>query len=313
MQCFPPVRMFFAEDGKRLRSGSKAKSAVRFLPKESAAGARIGAGRATHHRHRKTFVEGLLLACAVGLICLTPSAGRAGSDAPPEALSYLEHMARFLADAPVIKVTMTTAYDVLQESGEMVAFGERRRVTIARPDRMRVETEQSDGKNALLVFDGKTLAFYSASHKAFAQAEHPGDLDGALTYFLQDLKMRLPLALMFSAGFPEELQARLRSAAWVETDALTDVPCVHLAARTDQVDFQVWIPASGDPLPRRVIITYRHEAAQPQFRADFTNWDLTSKPAAADFHFAPPQDAERIPFQGQLAQNPPPTPSKGGQ
>jgi len=248
----------------------------------------------------------------MGLACLTPLPVSAGSTPEPEAQASLERMARFLAEAPVINVTITADYDVRQHSGEMATFGERRRVTIARPDRLRVETLQSDGERGLVVFDGKTISEYSATNKAFAQVDHPGDLDGALTYYLRDLRMRMPLALMFSAGFPEELQARLRSVSRVETDTLTDLPCVHLAARTDQVDFQVWIPQTGDPLPRRVIITYRHEAGQPQFRADFTDWDLASKPAAGDFRFLPPQDATRVPFQGQFDKDASTPPAKGG-
>jgi hypothetical protein len=300
----------------RAQAGFRPPSEARLRPQTvtEECGLRIGIyGPARRHWPAMPWIYLLIVGGTIVLACLAALPVSADATPVPEAHVYLERMARALAEAPLIGVTISADYDVRQKSGEMVTFGERRRVTIARPDRLRVETEQSDGARGLTVFDGKTLAVYSAAHQAFAEVEHPGDLDGALTYYLQDLRMRLPLALMFSAGFPEELQQRLRSVAYVETDALTDVPCVHLAARTDQVDFQVWIPQTGDPLPRRVIITYRHAAGQPQFRADFTDWDLASKPAAGDFRFVAPADAARIPFQGKLVPQPPSVPAKGGQ
>ena len=64
----------------------------------------------------------------------------------------------------------------------------------------------------------------------------------------------------------------------------------------DEIDFEIWIPETGAPLPVRLTITYRDEEGQPRFWADFENWNMTPAVADADFTFTPPQDAERIPF-----------------
>ena len=53
------------------------------------------------------------------------------------------------------------------------------------------------------------------------------------------------------------------------------MPCDHIAARTATVDFQVWVAEGERPLPRRVVITYLEEEGQPQFRAQFSDWNLT--------------------------------------
>ena len=78
------------------------------------------------------------------------------------------------------------------------------------------------------------------------------------------------------------------------------MPCVHLAGRTDEIDFQVWIPETGDPLPLRLTITYRDEEGQPQFWADFENWDMAPSITAEFFAFTPPKGAERIPFLTEI-------------
>ena len=43
-------------------------------------------------------------------------------------------------------MTIRDGYDVVQESGQKIEFGELRNVTVSRPDRLRIEVERSDGQ-----------------------------------------------------------------------------------------------------------------------------------------------------------------------
>jgi hypothetical protein len=79
------------------------------------------------------------------------------------------------------------------------------------------------------------------------------------------------------------------------------VPCDHLAARTPQgVDFQVWIAQGDQPVPRRIVITYRGETGQPQFWADLSDWNLAPDVSDSLFAFTPPNGAERIQFLAEV-------------
>ena len=60
-----------------------------------------------------------------------------------------------------------------------------RNVTLSRPDRLRIDTERSDGARSLLVFDGKEITIFDESTRTDAQASHPGSMDSALVYFVQ--------------------------------------------------------------------------------------------------------------------------------
>lgn len=205
-----------------------------------------------------------------------------------------------LSKAGQFSVTIRVGYDVLQESGQKIEFGETRKVTLARPDRFRVEIEQSDGDKMLTVFDGKDITVLSDKDKVYASAPRPGNVDGAILYLLNDLKVRMPLALLFVKKLPEELGSRVRAVDIVGKSILADVPCTHLAARTDEVDFQVWIPTEGEPLPQRIVITYKNEDGQPQFWANFSDWNLSPNAPESLFVFTPPEGAERIPFLAQV-------------
>jgi hypothetical protein len=135
-----------------------------------------------------------------------------------------------------------------------------------------------------------------------------GGVDAAIMHFVKDLKMRLPLALLLVTSLPEELEERVQEAQIVETAILDGKPFVHLAARGDSVDFQIWIPATGDPLPRRIVITYKQEEGQPQYWASFSDWNLAPDPPASRFALDLPPDASRIDF---LANIPTPAAAEG--
>jgi hypothetical protein len=69
-----------------------------------------------------------------------------------------------------------------------------------------------------------------------------------------------------------------------------------VAFRGDTADVQLWIARDGDPLPQRIVITYRLAASQPQFEADFRAWTFDPDVRDAVFTFAPPEGAKQIPI-----------------
>jgi hypothetical protein len=226
-----------------------------------------------------------------------PEQGSTQSPSELQAMSILKKMSEFLAAAERFSVTIRDGYDVVQESGQKIEFGEVRNVTVSRPNRLRIDVERSDGQKGLVIFDGKEITIYTADHNIYATTSRQGTLDQAIKYAVDDLKIRMPLALMLLSTLPSELDKLGVSADYVETTTITDVPCDHLAARTaGGVDFQVWVAQGSEPLPRRIVITYKDENGQPQFRADLSNWNLAPDVSDALFAFTPPNGAERIQF-----------------
>ncbi|CAO3434889.1 DUF2092 domain-containing protein [Azospirillum doebereinerae] len=223
--------------------------------------------------------------------------GQAAQESAPvdaRAMAVLKRMAEYLAQAPRFRVTMRTAYDVVQDSGEKIEFGERRMVTLSRSDGLRVEVQGSDEQRRLVVFDGRMLTVFDAGENVYAQVEKAGSVDDVVRYLVQDLQVRVPLALLLVSTLPAELEQRLTSLDYVERDALTATPTDHLAGQTADVDFQVWIATGDEPLPQRVVITYKMDEGEPQFRAELSDWSLNPEVSPARFTFEPPQGAERI-------------------
>jgi hypothetical protein len=237
-----------------------------------------------------------------------PAAQGAAADAPQatpaqadaRAREILMKMAAYLSKLPAFSVRMSDHYDVLQESGEKIEFGERRNVVLQRPNHLRADTERSDGVRTSAVFSGTEIALLDATNKIYASTSQPGGVDESILYFVSDLKMRLPLAMMLMTRLPVELERRVRSVDYVETSYLFGAPAHHLAARGDTVDFQVWVRDGAAPLPLRVVITYKDEPGQPQFSADFTDWNTHPAISAATFRLDRPRDVQKVAFAAQL-------------
>ena len=111
--------------------------------------------------------------------------------------------------------------------------------------------------------------------------------------------MRLPLAAMLSTRLPDERSKRVNSVDYVEYTNILGPGTHHISARTSTVDFQVWIADGERPLPLRIVLTYKTEPGQPQFRAQFLDWDEKSAAPADAFVFKPPADAKKIVFSVQ--------------
>jgi len=250
----------------------------------------------THKLARPTAVlAALIVAVAVGQArAADPTPAPEVSARDQAARALLLGMADFMARAPAMSVTMRSDYDAIQADGQRIQFGERRRILMQRPDKLRVDVERSDGERGMVVFDGRWITAFKPAENVFARVEKPGTLDQALVYMVRDLRATLPLARMFTTGFPVDLDKRATTVIFVEECRLFDVPTDHVAVRSAEVDLQLWIARGPQPLPRRVVITYKNAPGEPQFRADFYDWSVPTKLDAAAFAFVPPAGAEQI-------------------
>lgn len=248
-----------------------------------------------------------------------PQSTSAAPESATLASAILRNMAEFLGGAKSFNVNVRAGYDAVQDSGQKIEFGEARNVTVSRPDRMRVEAERSDGARTDAVFTGKEIMLVDRERNVYATASQPGDLDQSIVYFVRDLGMRLPMAVLLMSRLPAELNARVRSVDYVEKTRIRGAVAHHLAARSDTADFQVWVADGDRPLPLRVVISYKNAKGEPQFWADLMDWNFAPVITASTFDATPPEQAQKVAFAAQLASasarkpSPGAEPEKGGQ
>ncbi len=231
-----------------------------------------------------------------------PAAKKAPAASQTQVLAreILMRMAAYLGGAKGYSVSLRAGYDAVQKSGQKIEFNESRKITLARPDRLRAEGERSDGAKTLVVFNGKEITLVDGASNVYATAPQPGNIDHSVVHFVSDLGMRLPLAMLLLTRMPAELEARVKTVDIVEKATIFGKPAHHLAARTDTADFQVWVADGDQPVPLRVVITYKKAPGQPQFWAQFSDWNMAPAVNDATFTAQIPAGAQKVAFAAQL-------------
>ena len=249
---------------------------------------------------------------------VAPPAVEAQADDPDvdgKALGIFNRMATYLSTAPALSVTVESGYDAVQQSGLKVEFGETRTFTLRRPDHIRIDTETREGNQRGFRFDGKTIAVFDTDQNVYATVEKTGSIDDAFIYVIDHLHMPIPLSELFASNLPK-FTRNLEELYYVERATIAGVATDHLIGSTRSIDFQVWIAQGDQPLPQRLILTYKHDPGEPQRWAQFRNWDLSPAASDAVFAFAPPKGAEKIPFAPRAiaaaSKGAATSPSKGG-
>ena len=87
------------------------------------------------------------------------------------------------------------------------------------------------------------------------------------------------------------------------------VPCHHLAFSQEAIDWQIWIDAGPQPLPRKIVISYAGEPGAPQYTATIRRWNLDPAFPEDLFRFEAPEGATGISLPA-LRQRPAPAPAE---
>ncbi len=211
-----------------------------------------------------------------------------------EVKGLLKESADFLAAQSRFGFRAHVGYDVVQLNGQKLEFGSTRKVTVRRPDRIRIEVTQRDGDRMVLFFDGEQIAIDLPEEKAYVAAKKPGTLDAAIDYLVDDLDTPAPMHEFLSSNFYDGMKDAILSGFYVGEAAVGERRCHHFALRTAEVDGQIWIEDGDRPLPCRLVITYKREKGSPQFWAQFHDWDLSPKTPDRLFEYTAPEGAEKL-------------------
>ena len=211
-----------------------------------------------------------------------------------QATESVVHAANFLAAQMSFSVVADISFDALQSDGRLLEFGERREISIRRPDRVRVDATRRDGDVRTLYFDGSAIFVDLPEHNAFVSVERPGTLYAALDYLSEELDAPVPLANLFSENFAVPLENQIAAGHYAGPAEIEGRHCEHFAFRLPEVDVQLWIEEGDRPLVARVVITHKHDEGNPQFRATLRDWDLTLETPDELFSFEPKEGSERL-------------------
>ena len=200
----------------------------------------------------------------------------------------VQQMSARLAGTKELTVATTEVRDVVRPSGAKERVSLTGEYTVRRPDRF--HTKQAGGKVLEGWYDGKKVTIAVHQDKLFAQARMPETIDRTLDALAERYDMALPLADLFYSTPAKALLSDTTTGGYAGTENVGDTPCYHLAFRDTGVEWEVWLPAQGDPLPKRFKTVNTKRTGQPLTDVTFTTWNLA--PQTSDATFTPSVPAE---------------------
>ena len=214
-----------------------------------------------------------------------------------DVVASIKRAGDFLAAQESVSFQADIAYDVLQANGQMLEFGATRDYLMRRPDRLRIEAITRDGEVMQLFFDGQSILVDMPNEDAYIQIEKPGTFYAATRYLVDELGAPGPLNEFISENFAPGVEEQIESGFYVQRVLLDGQICEHLAWRSAKVDVELWVREGEEPVPCRVVITYRNAEGRPRFAADFHDWNFSPEVDDELFSFIPPESAERLQAQ----------------
>jgi hypothetical protein len=241
----------------------------------------------------------------LGFIPVTVPAASAAKEAKPaiseEASAALMRMGQTLS-AEQFSFQARTIRVYSEANGEPLHIFHTMKVTVHRPNKMLVDLAGDDG-SAKLAFDSKTLTLFSERDKKYASVSVPEGttIDGMLKEAVGRYGIDFPLADFLSEAPNKAFLTGVTSGRVVNTVTIDGAPYDHLFFfQPPGIELELWLSKNEQSLPRRLIVTYRSLPGQPNFIAEFSDWNFDIHPTDAEFVFQPPADAV------QAALKPPP-------
>jgi hypothetical protein len=220
--------------------------------------------------------------------------------ADPAATSAVDPEADHLLRAVCASLSATKAYSFKAEVWEdAVVFGHKVATTktveaqVRRPDRLQIEIRSPQHSRGFW-YDGQSLTLLDRVHNLYGTVAAPETIDKVLDAANDKFGINLPLEDLFVNDPYASASEAIKGGVYFGKVTVLGTPCQHIAFSTDEVDWQLWIQDGPNPLPRKLVITYKKEATAPQFTAIFSDWKLKKGIPDKTFVFTPPKGAAKI-------------------
>jgi hypothetical protein len=236
-----------------------------------------------------THSKSYMAAALAGLVCAATPAAAEDS----EAKAVFKTMSDFLVAQNAVSVSYDSTLEIVTADLLKVGFASSGHLNFSRPDKVRA-TRTGGIADVEMVYDGKVLAAYGKNLNVFAKHPTKGTLDELIDMLRSDFGLEIPAADLISSNPYDIMMNNVTDAKALGEGVIRGQKCDHLAFRTLDVDWQIWIAQADKPFPCRFTITSKMTIQAPSYSVEFTGWKSGTDVAADDFQLKPASDAKEI-------------------
>ena len=221
----------------------------------------------------------LVQVAVMGLALTVVSIGTT-AQAEDDAGKILKAMSDYVGKQKSISVAFDTDIEVITPEIQKIQFASSGTVLMNRPDKLHA-TRTGGYADVELVFDGKTVSVLGKNMNTYVQADAPGTVDQLVDLLRNKYSIDMPGADLFLSNSYDEMMDGVLDAKHIGQGVVEGVECEHLAFRTLDTDWQIWVETGDNPIPRKYVITSKSTAAAPQYTITIRDWK-TDTQASAD-------------------------------
>jgi hypothetical protein len=209
------------------------------------------------------------------------------------AKSLLKAMSDYLAAQKAISFDYDSNLELVSTQQQKIALASSGTLTLNRPDKLHA-TRTGGFSNVEMVFDGKMLTLLGKNANLYAQVEAPGTIDQLVDVLRDKYHRPVPAADLLMSDPYKELMPEVNDAKDLGSGVIHGIECDHLAFRTKEVDWQIWIAQGARPYPCRYVITSKKVTGWPQYTLDIWAWKTGTEVASDSFKLAISADAKKL-------------------
>jgi hypothetical protein len=239
-------------------------------------------------RHILTGLTMVALAIAGNVRAKTTGA----TDIDPDALAVLKQATDTIKNAKAFSFRARTARDRLATNGQLLTYFQDSRITVSRPDKLRVDID-GEHHDVVFLFNAGAATLFQPKQELYTSLSAPKTIDQMLAT-LEKIGIVFPTSNLFRSDPYPSLIDGLETAYVVGKVNMFGKEFVHLAFTEADADWQLWVELGDKPLPRRFEIVYKKDPGSPRIAADLSDWDLSANPAPDLFTFHKPAGAHQI-------------------
>jgi len=213
----------------------------------------------------------------------------------PAAVQTLQRTMDYLGSLKQFSVHTQNTLEEVLETGQKVQFDVSNVLMLKRPNKL-LAKRHGDLVDQSFSYDGKTLSLYNASLNYYASVPAPDNIEAMLDFARESLGIIAPASdLVYTSAFPLMME-NVYTAIIVGKSAIGGLSTQHLLFSRPDVDFQIWVPESGDPLPLKYVVTDKIHYGQPSTTVVMSDWNVDPNLTDSVFNFLPPQNATATEF-----------------
>ena len=211
----------------------------------------------------------------------------------PLASQILKQSCDYLAASPALAVHAEVWKDVILPTNFKIQVTRSIDLDVRRPDRFHVEAH-AHRKGRSIWYDGKSLTVLDRENNLYGVVDAPPTIDQTLDLAAEKYGVTVPLEDMAVSDPYGSAMKNVTAGGYFGDEPVLGVPCRHIGFANDKIDWQLWVADGPQPLPQKLVISYKTEDQKPQFIAIFSKWNLGDRAADLAFQFIPPPGSAKI-------------------